>query len=154
MEFSIDTVSSDEYPLIVDVWEASVRATHEFMTEADIAYFKPLILNNYLKELELRVARDSTGEIIGFIGVSHINLELLFVRPDKIRAGVGKKLLKYAVRQLDVRRLDVNEQNVAALNFYTSQGFKITGRSEKDSAGKPYPILYMSLKNWYSKFFF
>ena len=35
----------DEYAEIVEVWEVSVRATHDFLSEDDIQFFKPLILN-------------------------------------------------------------------------------------------------------------
>ncbi|MBD5359047.1 MAG: GNAT family N-acetyltransferase, partial [Bacteroides sp.] len=41
--------------------------------------------------------------------------------------------------------VDVNEQNISALNFYLAKGFKVTGRDETDEAGRPYPILHLSL---------
>jgi putative acetyltransferase len=31
MNYKIDTVKASEYPEVVDVWEASVRATHHFL---------------------------------------------------------------------------------------------------------------------------
>jgi putative acetyltransferase len=145
MIFSIEKVSPADYVTLVDVWEASVRATHDFITDADIAYYRPLILKNYLKTLELRAAIDLNRQIIGFMGISEYNLELLFIRPDKIRMGVGRQLVDLAVKELNIRNVDVNEQNVQALNFYLHYGFKVTGRSETDSAGKPYPILYLTL---------
>ena len=37
-------VQPDEYAQIADVWEASVRATHHFVSEADIRYFRPKCL--------------------------------------------------------------------------------------------------------------
>jgi putative acetyltransferase len=145
MIFSIEKVSPADYVTLVDVWEASVRATHDFITDADIAYYRPLILKNYLKTLELRAAIDLNRQIIGFMGISEYNLELLFIRPDKIRMGVGRQLVDLAVNEMNIRNVDVNEQNVQALNFYLHYGFKVTGRSETDSAGKPYPILYLTL---------
>ena len=42
----------DEYAEIVEVWEVSVRATHDFLSEDDIQFFKPLILNEYLSEVD------------------------------------------------------------------------------------------------------
>ena len=32
----IDTVTKSEYPELLNVWEASVRATHHFLKEKDI----------------------------------------------------------------------------------------------------------------------
>ena len=39
----VSSVSPEDFPRIVDVWEASVRATHHFVSEADIQFFKPLV---------------------------------------------------------------------------------------------------------------
>lgn len=144
---SIDRIKKEEYPEVVDLWEASVRATHHFLKEEDIVYFKPLILNHYLDTVELRCARNGEGQILGFAGVAEENLEMLFVHPDHRGKGVGKLLLEVALRHLGVKKVDVNEQNVQALEFYRHLGFKVVGRSELDSSGKPYPILHMELKS-------
>jgi putative acetyltransferase len=44
--------------------------------------------------------------------------------------------------------MDVNEQNPKALGFYLKHGFKISGRSEVDGIGKPYPISHMEFTKW------
>ncbi|RYZ54653.1 MAG: GNAT family N-acetyltransferase, partial [Chitinophagaceae bacterium] len=49
----------------------------------------------------------------------------------------------YAVSDLDKKWVDVNEQNEMAVGFYRHFGFRVTGRSETDSLGKPYPLLTM-----------
>ncbi|MFU6774762.1 GNAT family N-acetyltransferase, partial [Pseudomonas aeruginosa] len=41
--------------------------------------------------------------------------------------------------------VDVNEQNPQACGFYRHYGFRQTGRSATDSAGRPFPLLHMSL---------
>ena len=41
--------------------------------------------------------------------------------------------------------VDVNEQNPLALGFYESKGFHIVGRDDRDEAGRPFPILHLSL---------
>ena len=38
----VSFVSPEDFPRVVDVWEASVRATHDCVSEADIQVFKPL----------------------------------------------------------------------------------------------------------------
>jgi putative acetyltransferase len=58
MKHRIDYIDKFEYKEVVEVWEASVRATHHFLKEEDIAYFKPLILNTYLDAVDLRCVRD------------------------------------------------------------------------------------------------
>ena len=38
---------------LVEVWEASVRSTHRFLTEKDIRFFKPLVRNKYIPVVEI-----------------------------------------------------------------------------------------------------
>lgn len=145
MNYLIDKIEKNEYQEVVDVWEASVRATHDFLKEEDIEYFKPLILNQYLDAVELRCIRNEEQKIIGFIGVAEGNVEMLFVYPDMIGKGVGGVLLRYAIDELNVAKVDVNEDNKQAIGFYKRYDFEIYNRSELDSTGKPYPILHMKL---------
>lgn len=75
------------------------------------------------------------------------HLEMLFVDDEARGSGVGTALLREAIRQYGVRRVDVNEQNPQALGFYLQQGFTEFGRSELDGDGMPYPILHLTLKS-------
>jgi putative acetyltransferase len=143
--YTIENAKESDYADIVDVWEASVRATHSFVTDEDITEFKPLILGTYLKAVELRCIRDK-GRIIGFLGVADENIEMLFLHPDFIGRGIGKRLVDYAIMELKAKRVDVNEQNPNAWKFYERAGFKVVGRSELDPTGRPYPILHMKLE--------
>ncbi|HAA16746.1 MAG TPA: GNAT family N-acetyltransferase [Cytophagales bacterium] len=147
MTYPIQTVSTADYPAITEVWEASVRATHHFLTEENIQYFKPLILEQYLDAVELRCIKDEEGNLLAFSGVAEGNLEMLFVHPGSFGQGLGKQLLQVAIQNLGVSKVDVNEQNPQAVGFYQKQGFAVVSRSEKDGTGKPYPILHMELKD-------
>ena len=143
----IDTIAKAEYHEVAELWEASVRATHHFLKEEDIAYFKPLILNTYLDAVELRCIRNDAEKIIGFLGVADQNLEMLFIHPDFRGKRIGRTLLQYSIEQLNVTKVDVNEQNKQAVGFYMHFGFEVITRSELDASGKPYPTLHMELKN-------
>ena len=145
-EMKIDRIKKSEYVAVVELWEASVRATHHFLAEDDIQYFKPLILNSYLDAVDLRCMRNSDEKIVGFSGVAEGNLEMLFIDPEYRGQGIGKTLLNYTVKNMGVEKVDVNEQNEQAVQFYLHCGFEIIGRSALDPTGKPYPILHMQLK--------
>lgn len=145
MQYEISNIADSEYEEVIDVWEASVRATHHFLTEEDIQYFRPLILNEYLKAVELKCIRDSENRILAFSGVAEDKLEMLFVHPIYFGKGIGKALLEFAIAEQNVSKVDVNEDNPQAVGFYEKCGFVTTSRSELDSSGKPFPILHMEL---------
>ena len=145
MLYKIDKVKSSEYPEVVEVWEASVRATHHFLKEEDITFYKPLMLNRYLHAVDLRCARDQEYNIVGFLGVATGNIEMLFIHTEMRGKGVGTMLLKFAVEQLGANKVDVNEANEQAIGFYEHSGFRTISRSAFDGAGKSYPILHMVL---------
>jgi putative acetyltransferase len=42
-DYKIEKASVDDFDEITTVWEASVRATHHFLSEGDILFFRPLI---------------------------------------------------------------------------------------------------------------
>ncbi len=122
-----------------------MRATHDFISEADIAFFKPLILDKAFPAVTLRCIRDEVKAIVGFLGVADDKIEMLFVHSRARGQGVGSALLKHAIEDLGANLVDVNEQNPQAVGFYRHQGFKQISRSALDAMGKPFPILHLAL---------
>tara|TARA_B100000929_G_C15504623_1_gene418456 strand:+ start:288 stop:743 length:456 start_codon:yes stop_codon:yes gene_type:complete len=142
----IESVNSDDYPELLDVWENSVRATHDFITEDDIAFFKPIIIEQAFPNVTLKCIKSEHKTILGFVGVHDSKIEMLFILDAARGKGVGKALLNYAIEQLAANKVDVNEQNPLAVGFYQHMGFKVASRSPLDDMGKPFPILHMRLK--------
>ncbi|WP_320175596.1 GNAT family N-acetyltransferase [Maridesulfovibrio sp.] len=139
----IRDVTKTDYSDLIELWERSVRATHDFLTDGDIEYLRPLILEQYFDAVELKCVNDSHGKILGFCGVAEGNLEMLFVDPQSRGKGVGSALCAYVIDNLAVTKVDVNEQNPQALGFYEHIGFRVVGRSALDGQGKPFPLLHM-----------
>ncbi|MCP4922666.1 MAG: GNAT family N-acetyltransferase [bacterium] len=142
----ITPVKKSEYDALIEIWEKSVRATHDFLSENDIQFFKPLIRNQYLGAVDLWCSRVADESIVGFIGISEDSIEMLFLAPDLRGQGIGKALVHHVLKDTKIQKVDVNEQNPGALKFYEKMGFDVVSRSEKDGLGKPFPILHMSLK--------
>ncbi len=92
-----------DYPRLIELWDASVRATHDFLAEQDLVELKPLILEQYFAAVELTVAKDTDAQILGFIGVSEGNIEMLFIAPESRGLGVGKLLTCYAINDQQAR---------------------------------------------------
>lgn len=140
----IHPVLPEDYDELVGVWEASVRATHHFLKEEDLIFYKKAIRAEYLPSgmLQLFCLKNKSGNITGFVGLSEDNIEMLFVSPHNMGQGIGKALLRFAVYDHKKYKVDVNEQNDQAAGFYAHFGFRVVGRSALDGSGKPYPILH------------
>ena len=141
----IDTATKDNYLKLIEIWESSVRATHNFLSEENIKHLKPLILEHYFDAVDLRVAKIENGEIVGFIGVAEQNIGMLFISPEHRNKGIGSLLLKNAIKTQDAQKVDVNEQNPDAIGFYENLGFSVVGRSPLDGQGNPFPLFHLEL---------
>lgn len=140
----INPLTSADYPSILELWEASVRATHHFLTEEDINLYKEVIKNQALPNIDLYGIKSNT-RLQGFLGISGSHIEMLFVHPDFFGQRIGTTLMDYALNHLHATKIDVNEQNPRAHQFYKKLGFKLTSRTATDPQGRPYPILKLSL---------
>ena len=143
--YDIVPAKAADYPMLVDIWEASVRATHTFLAEADLQRLRSRLATDYFPAVELHMLL-TDGRPVGFAGLSGDNLEMLFVHPDFFGRGLGRALLSFAIREKGVTRVDVNEQNKRAEGFYRAHGIRTTSRGETDADGLPYPILHMALR--------
>lgn len=142
---SFSNINVSDYDSLLTIWEESVIATHDFLSEENIQFFKPLIRNSYFQQVKLTGLRDANNELCGFAGTSDNKLEMLFLHPAAIGKGWGKLLLLQVITQDGIDTVDVNEQNTHALQFYIHNGFKITGRSAVDGMGKPFPLVHLQL---------
>jgi putative acetyltransferase len=135
-----------DFDALAEIWEASVRATHDFLPEQNIRALKPQVRERYMPQIPMLLAADEAGKPLGFIGCHENRIEMLFVSPESRGTGVGKQLLQYAIEQLQVDEVDVNEQNPQGVGFYLHMGFAQIGRSELDGEGNPFPLLHLKLK--------
>lgn len=144
---SILPATKTDHPVLIDIWEASVRATHKFLSNNDILYFRERILEQYFDLVDLHYLHlQEYDAIAGFLGLSEGKIEMLFIDPQHFRKGYGKLLVEFAIDEKKVTKVDVNEDNPEALKFYEKLGFQVLNRLEKDSEGKDFPILQMELR--------
>lgn len=142
MHYGIRVASACDYEVLVAVWERSVLATHHFLAQEDFYAIKRLLPTVYLPSVVIYVVTVD-GKIVGFIGLSIPNIEMLFVDDGYQGCGLGSALLNLALEH-GATSVDVNEQNQSALQFYLSKGFRVVGRDDTDGDGRPYPILHLS----------
>lgn len=139
----LNHITDQDMQNLLEVWESSVRATHLFLTEADIVSLRPCVEEGAKHIKDLVVIKDKTENIQAFMGVQDEKIEMLFVNNSYRGKGLGKHLVNYAIDTLNVKWVDVNEQNEQGLGFYKHMGFEAFDRSELDDQGNPFPILKM-----------
>lgn len=134
--------SDDLISGLVSIWEKSVRASHFFLTEKDIAEIRQQIAPA-LKMIPVLLVAIDDDNIVGFAGIFEDKLEMLFIDPVYFGQGMGYTLINYCFKQYNIQFVDVNEQNPQAFKFYQRQGFSVIKRSPLDSDGRPFPILHL-----------
>lgn len=145
-DMRVRRATGEDHAALLALWERSVRATHDFLSESDIAALRPQVADvlsaDALEWWVLVLATDDAP--IGFLGFVLDTIEALFIDPAYRGKGGGTLLVAHAQRLArGALAVDVNEQNDAARGFYESLGFTVIGRSPTDSAGRPFPILHM-----------
>lgn len=131
---------------LLTVLEASVRATHLFLSDAAVCSIKAYVPQALAGVPHLLVAERPSKCPVAFMGIDGDRLEMLFLSPDERGKGLGWQLLECGIRDYGVRELTVNEQNPQAVGFYEHLGFQAYKRTELDEEGNPYPLFYMKLR--------
>ncbi len=126
----IRKVKATDYPRLMEIWESAVSSTHDFLKEEDFLYYKEQ-LPVYFQHVTL-FGFEQEGILAGFMGIAKENLEMLFIDNNYRGIGIGKKLITYAIDNLQVTKVDVNEQNSQAVGFYEHIGFNTYKRSDLD----------------------
>ena len=142
MVISIRRSRHDEGEKLVAIWRRSVDATHDFLSKEYRAELEDLV-SAFLPEAPLWVAVTEKDEPVAFMLLTGEHMDALFVDPTVRGCGVGKLLIEHALTLAPKLTTNVNEQNEQAVGFYQKMGFKVTGRSETDDLGKPYPLLHL-----------
>ena len=127
--------------VLLQIWERSVRATHLFLSDAEVNRIKEYVPRAFEGVEHLIVAE--AEKPVAFMGTQNGRLEMLFVAPEERGRGIGRQLLQYGVENYGVLEVTVNEQNPQAVGFYERMGFETYKRTDTDEEGAPYPLLYM-----------
>ncbi len=141
-EIKIQKYSDSYHDQLLLVWEKSVLATHDFLTNEDFHSIKDVVRTIDFNAIDV-YCLTKNSKLLGFLGVLDRKVEMLFLSPECFGQGLGKKLIEFAIDELKANKVDVNEQNLRAVNFYKKLGFKTYERTEKDDQGKEYPLLRM-----------
>lgn len=93
----------------------------------------------YLLKCKIYVATKEE-KIVGFVVLRPHELSFLYVDPTFQKHGVGKKLMEFALKQLERPiKLDVFTDNLAAKILYEKYGFKVV-KTVVEKWSNEYPI--------------
>ena len=79
---------------LTELWEQSVKATHDFLSADEIAAIKKYV-PQALGGVPVLVAACSEQQVMtAFLGLDGGRIEMLFVSPDERGKGIGKALIQ------------------------------------------------------------
>lgn len=141
--YEVQERTSQLLEYLLTIWEESVRATHHFLSDAEIDQIKEYVPQALRGVEHLIIAESESGKAIAFMGIENSRLEMLFLSPLERGKGIGKRLVRNGIQNYGIQEVTVNEQNPQAVGFYEHLGFETYKRTECDEEGNPYPLLYM-----------
>ena len=133
----------EDHDRLFKVWQTAVEATHHFLKQKDAEEISAMVREQYIPNVTFTVTVDENDIPTAFLGMTDNVIDALFVHADHLGQGIGSVIMGHVKERFDHLKLDVNEDNSGARAFYEKQGFVMTGRSETDDDGRPYPIIHM-----------
>ena len=130
-----------DVPRALQIWRDAVDATHGFLTPENRVEIDAMV-EDWLPTAALWMIDDGERPV-GFLVMDGDMIDALFVDPAAHGRGFGTALLNHALALAPAARVDASEQASNALAFYLARGFEITGRSETDPQGRPYPLVHL-----------
>jgi len=80
---AITKTNEQDLPRLFQVWESSVRATHAFLTGADIQSLIRLVKTELANCKPIYCLRGVDGRLFAFLGVAGSKIEMLFVHAER-----------------------------------------------------------------------
>ncbi len=113
----------EHYPAIITVAQIDFMLSSRYSAKA---------IQEGMAQGEVFYLAYADGEPVGYASVElkgdYYYLHKFYIDVAKHRGGIGGRFFEYILQQLDAAkpiRLQVNRQNIKAINFYFKNGFKI-----------------------------
>jgi GNAT superfamily N-acetyltransferase len=120
---TIRPATSSDAAAVADVYLASFHATYDFPLAHTDDEVRGWIGGDVIGSGETWVALDPLGAIVGMMAVEPGVLDQLYVRPDRLGEGIGRRLLDVARdRSPDGLTLYTFQVNTRARRFYERNG--------------------------------
>lgn len=150
-DISFKRMTKEDVPEVIALARAIWRAHYpgiishdqiEYMLEKN---YGEQTLNQQLEDKQYTLlAENGSNNIVGYISIKEENdpgcyfISRLYVDPAQHGGGIGARLLERAIHDhapVNMLSLNVNRQNIKAVNFYFRQGFTIAYCMDTDFGG-------------------
>ena len=123
--------TAGDAPAVADVFLASFKATYpSFRVVHSDDDVRGWIADTVIPDTDCWVAVDS-GRVVGMMGLTPGWVDHLYVAPDRLGQGIGRRLLDIAKRRSDGRlQLWTFQVNDRARRFYERNGFQAVELTE------------------------
>ena len=122
---------------LTTIWEDSVRATHLFLSEAEIQKIKAYVPHALTGVSHLLVAEKMPGQPVAFMGLEGHRLEMLFLSPAERGAGLGRQLLEYGILHYRPAGIDGQRAEPAGRRLLPAYGLRDLPANRLRRAGRP-----------------
>ena len=90
-------------PILLEIWEDSVRTTHHFLSDAEVNQIKEYVPQALTEVKHLIIVEDETGTPVAFMGTQDHRLEMLFISSKERGKGIGKQLLLDRIKNYEIK---------------------------------------------------
>jgi len=126
----IRTAEPTDFDRLTELWLSASLEAHNFISSDFWQQNAEKMRHKYLPASENWVYCEN-DRILGFFSLFNDNLSALFVDPSAQSRGIGRKLLDHAKILRPCLSLNVYEQNIRAVSFYSRNGFRVV-QAQKD----------------------
>jgi len=109
---------------ILDIWFQASSLAHPFLDSDFMEKEKKNIREVDMLNAKTWVFEKEDG-LDGFIAMIGNEVGAIFVRPERHRNGIGKKLIDYVSQQHENLEVEVFKENIIGRAFYDKYGFKV-----------------------------
>lgn len=135
MNISIRPYRQSDETALVDVWHASSRQAHPFLSDEFLNDERIRVRELYLPNADTWVAIDDGEQLAGFLALLGPEVGALFVAPLLQGKGIGRALMDKAVSLHGRLELDVFRENASGRDFYARYGFRHVSDSVFEATG-------------------
>ncbi|EAI4441576.1 GNAT family N-acetyltransferase [Campylobacter lari] len=112
---------------LIDIWEDSVKHSHDFLSDFDREKIKNDLLNSQVFFSLNYLICYNKDKMIGFLAFVDDKIEMLFLSSKYFNKGIDTTLISKAINDYHLKYVEVNKDNYKAYKFLSEKWFFTRG---------------------------